>query len=79
MATEPKAKNIGGDSRIKAGLIWMNGQMVPQEEAKVSVLTHALHYGTSVFEGIRAYDTPKARPSSASLSTSSACSTRPRC
>lgn len=59
MATEPKAKNIGGDSRIKAGLIWMNGQMVPQEEAKVSVLTHALHYGTSVFEGIRAYDTPK--------------------
>ncbi|MCL6568690.1 MAG: branched-chain amino acid transaminase [Meiothermus silvanus] len=37
----------------------MNGQMVPQEEAKVSVLTHALHYGTSVFEGIRAYDTPK--------------------
>ncbi|PZA08143.1 MULTISPECIES: branched-chain amino acid transaminase [unclassified Meiothermus] len=59
MATEPKAKSIGGDSRIKAGLIWMNGQMVPQEEAKVSVLTHALHYGTSVFEGIRAYDTPK--------------------
>jgi branched-chain amino acid aminotransferase len=59
MATEPKAKNIGGDSRIKAGLIWMNGQMVPQEEARVSVLTHALHYGTSIFEGIRAYDTPQ--------------------
>ncbi|MER3479979.1 MAG: branched chain amino acid aminotransferase [Meiothermus sp.] len=59
MATEPKARNIGGDSRIKAGLVWMNGRMVPQEEARVSVLTHALHYGTSVFEGIRAYDTPK--------------------
>jgi branched-chain amino acid aminotransferase len=59
MATEPKAKNIGGDSKIKAGLIWINGQMVPQEEARVSVLTHALHYGTSIFEGIRAYDTPQ--------------------
>ncbi len=49
----------GGDTTIRAGLIWFNGQLVPQEEAKVSVLTHALHYGTSVFEGIRAYETPK--------------------
>ncbi|WP_457633087.1 branched-chain amino acid transaminase, partial [Oceanithermus desulfurans] len=47
----------GGDTRIHAGKIWLNGELVPQEEAKVSVLAHALHYGTSVFEGIRAYET----------------------
>ena len=41
-----------------ADKIWLNGQMVAWEDAKVHVLTHALHYGTSVFEGIRAYDTP---------------------
>lgn len=40
---------------IDAGMIWFDGRLVPQEEAKVSVLTHALHYGTSVFEGARAY------------------------
>lgn len=39
--------------------IWHNGKLVPWEEARVHVLTHALHYGSSVFEGIRAYDTPR--------------------
>ena len=42
-----------------AELIWMNGELVPWEDAKVHVLTHGLHYGTGVFEGIRAYDTPR--------------------
>ena len=37
------------------GVIWMNGEMVEWREAKVHVLTHALHYGSSVFEGERAY------------------------
>jgi len=37
--------------------IWFNGKFVPWEDAKVSVMTHALHYGTAVFEGIRAYKT----------------------
>ena len=41
----------------QADLIWMNGELIPWEDAKVHVLTHALHYGTGVFEGIRAYDT----------------------
>jgi branched-chain amino acid aminotransferase len=40
-----------------ADLIWANGELVPWEDAKVHVLTHALHYGTGVFEGIRAYET----------------------
>src|SRR5689334_20475876 len=38
--------------------IWFNGEMVPWEKATVHVLTHALHYGSSAFEGIRCYDTP---------------------
>ncbi len=38
--------------------IWFDGEFVPWGEAKVHVLSHALHYGSSVFEGIRAYDTP---------------------
>jgi branched-chain amino acid aminotransferase len=37
--------------------IWMDGELVPWEEARVHVLTHALHYGSGVFEGIRAYET----------------------
>jgi branched-chain amino acid aminotransferase len=40
------------------GLIWMDGEMVPWREAKVHVLTHTLHYGLGVFEGVRAYKTP---------------------
>ncbi len=38
--------------------IWHNGELVPWDEAKVHVMTHALHYGSSVFEGIRVYATP---------------------
>jgi branched-chain amino acid aminotransferase len=40
-----------------AELIWMDGDFVPWEDAKVHVLSHAFHYGTSVFEGERAYET----------------------
>ncbi|WP_338559221.1 branched-chain amino acid transaminase [Erwinia sp. E_sp_B04_7] len=43
----------------KADFIWFNGEMVKWEEAKVSVMSHALHYGTSVFEGVRCYDSHK--------------------
>ena len=38
------------------GWIWFNGEILPWKEAKVHVLTHGLHYGSSVFEGERAYD-----------------------
>ncbi len=38
--------------------IWHNGKLVPWDQAQVHVLTHALHYGSSVFEGIRVYATP---------------------
>ncbi len=40
----------------KVELIWMNGEFVPWDDAKVHVLSHGFHYGTGVFEGIRCYD-----------------------
>ncbi|TMK38721.1 MAG: branched-chain amino acid transaminase [Actinobacteria bacterium] len=43
----------------QADLIWMNGEFVAWEEAKVHVLTHGLHYGTGVFEGVRCYETER--------------------
>lgn len=43
----------------KAEVIWFNGEFVPWDEAKVHVLSHVLHYGSSVFEGIRAYKTER--------------------
>jgi branched-chain amino acid aminotransferase len=43
----------------EVGKIWMNGKLVPFKNAKVHVLTHALHYSTAIFEGIRCYNTPK--------------------
>ena len=39
--------------------IWMNGSLVPWQDARIHVLTHSLHYGTGVFEGIRAYETDR--------------------
>ena len=40
-------------------LLWMNGKLIPWASATVHVSTHALHYGSSVFEGMRCYNTPK--------------------
>ncbi|QDF73921.1 MULTISPECIES: branched-chain amino acid transaminase [Shewanella] len=42
-----------------AELIWFNGEIMSWGDAKVHVMSHALHYGTSVFEGIRVYNTPQ--------------------
>ena len=44
---------------MESKFIWMNGELVPYEKATLHFLTPALHYGAAVFEGIRAYDTPK--------------------
>ena len=40
----------------REGVIWFNGELIPWTDAKVHLLTHALHYGSAVFEGMRAYD-----------------------
>ncbi len=42
----------------KSAFVWVNGDLVPWAECQVHVLTHALHYGSAVFEGIRCYETP---------------------
>ena len=41
--------------------VWLNGKIVSEQRARVSIRAHALHYGTGVFEGIRFYDTKKGR------------------
>jgi len=43
----------------KVDRIWMDGELVPWDQARVHVLTHSLHYGSGVFEGIRAYATDR--------------------
>ncbi len=45
--------------RLHSQYVWLDGKLVKWEEAKVHVMTHALHYGTSIFEGIRAYWTER--------------------
>ncbi len=46
-------------AKVNAELIWFNGELIPWQNATVHVMSHALHYGSSVFEGIRAYETHK--------------------
>jgi len=43
----------------KAKFIWMDGKLVPWDEAKIHILSHVIHYGTGVFEGLRCYKTKK--------------------
>ena len=60
--------------------IWQNGHIKPWADATVHVMAHALHYGSSVFEGIRSYETPNG-PAIFRLSdhiTTAGCSRRPR-
>ena len=57
------------------GLIWHNGKVVPWREAQVHVLTHTLHYGMGVFEGVRAYETARGPAIFRLRDHTSACST----
>jgi len=41
------------------GKVWMNGKLIPWKEANIHVASHVIHYGSCLFEGFRAYDTPK--------------------
>src|SRR2546428_3536029 len=49
----------GGMAFVKAEKIWMNGRLVPWEQATVHVLSHVIHYGSCIFEGIRCYKTQR--------------------
>ncbi len=44
---------------IENGLVWMNGRFVPWKDAHIHVASHVVHYGSSIFEGFRAYETPR--------------------
>jgi branched-chain amino acid aminotransferase len=56
------------------GWIWYDGKMVPWRDATTHVLTHTLHYGMGVFEGVRCYKTQSGPRSSACAITPSGCS-----
>ncbi len=56
-ALVPTGSGMVGIRALKK--IWMDGQLVDWDDAKVHVLTHGLHYGYSIFEGIRSHDTPR--------------------
>ena len=45
----------------KTDKIWMDGEFVDWDDARIHVCSHVIHYGTSVFEGMRSYKTPKGR------------------
>jgi hypothetical protein len=47
--------DMAGAYDDRDGMIWMDGKLVPWREANVHILTHAMHYASSVFEGERAY------------------------
>ena len=78
----PECENFEKDNAMsmadRDGKIWMDGELVEWRDAKIHVLTHTLHYGCGVFEGLRAYDTAHGTASSACASTPSGCSTAPR-
>ena len=50
---------MAADLADRDGWIWLNGELVPWRQAQVHVLTYTLHYGIGVFEGVRAYQTPR--------------------
>jgi branched-chain amino acid aminotransferase len=43
----------------KDGVVWMNGNYIPWKDANIHIASHVIHYGSCLFEGFRAYDTPK--------------------
>src|ERR1700757_1363435 len=57
MAQGKKTPRAPGSMADRDGWIWYDGKLVPWREANTHVLTHSLHYGLAVFEGVRAYKT----------------------
>ncbi len=44
---------------LENGIVWKNGRLIPWKDATIHLASHVVHYGSSIFEGLRAYDTPK--------------------
>jgi branched-chain amino acid aminotransferase len=62
----------------KTDKIWHNGKLINWDDATIHVMSHVIHYGSSVFEGIRCYDLPTGPAIFRATSTCSACSIPPR-
>jgi len=60
------------------GKIWKDGALIDWRDANIHVLTHSLHYGMAVFEGVRAYKTDQGTAISVCRNTLSACSIQPK-
>jgi branched-chain amino acid aminotransferase len=60
-AEKLRAKEATIPLALKSDKVWVDGEFVPWEEAQIHVLTHSLHYGVAIFEGIRAYKTAAGR------------------
>src|SRR2546427_6024726 len=61
MSGAERSGGRGGARRMsfpKSDKIWMNGKLVPWDDAKIHVASHVIHYGSAVFEGVRCYATP---------------------
>src|SRR2546426_10974935 len=58
----PERSSVRGGARRmsfpKSDKIWMNGKLVPWDDAKIHVASDVIHYGSAVFEGVRSYATP---------------------
>lgn len=59
LTTKTDGAKAAEPSSTASNLTWFDGRLVPPDQARVSVLSHALHYGTSTFEGIRCYETTR--------------------
>src|SRR5213082_3679486 len=57
--TSPSASKESSMPLDKVEKIWMDGELVNWDDAKIHILTHSLHYGSGVFEGVRAYPTSR--------------------
>ncbi len=57
--TAPTTAAKPGHTGVEGKFVWMDGDKVPWAEANVHIMTHSLHYGLAVFEGIRCYNTPR--------------------
>ena len=62
----------------KTEKIWHNGKLIPWDSAQIHVMSHVVHYGSSVFEGVRCYALPTVLPSFAPRNTCSGCWIPPR-
>ena len=80
MGFSHRQEEVGLMSFPKSDKIWMNGKLVPWDDARIHIGSHVIHYGSAVFEGIRCYATPPGsiKPRLSGTSPPQSVDTRPR-